>query len=319
MSCRTETGTAPPFTMVEVGSIARRALRNGSRGQVRAAFGRSFYMALDDQWICAGAREIGSGPINALLQRNDRRHRASCAPSKGDRVGVRDGALWLNDDVFAELTRATEFSVAPPERWSVATLAAGIEMLDAKIAGVHPEIGLAVFCRSPLPHGPLPPVAALALDAATRLAELTEAELSRHPTQWRREPQQFAALVGLGPGLTPSGDDMLVGALIALHALGLRDLRHAIWSAIAPVVAIQTNQISKAHLSAAAEGQCSAALSDIVAALMCGSVRDLTPALRNITTVGHCSGWDALAGAVVVLRAYQAAPLHAHGDGLGGA
>src|SRR5690606_7063751 len=36
-------------------------------------------------------------------------------------------------------------------------------------------------------------------------------------------PSAVCELIGLGPGLTPSGDDLLGGVLIALHALGRPD------------------------------------------------------------------------------------------------
>ena len=40
-------------------------------------------------------------------------------------------------------------------------------------------------------------------------------------------------LLGLGPGLTPSGDDLLCGMLVALHAVGQTDMAHALYAEIA--------------------------------------------------------------------------------------
>ncbi|MFX8976555.1 DUF2877 domain-containing protein, partial [Acinetobacter baumannii] len=39
-------------------------------------------------------------------------------------------------------------------------------------------------------------------------------------------------LIGLGPGLTPSGDDLVGGALIALAELDLPNIRDVLWSTI---------------------------------------------------------------------------------------
>jgi hypothetical protein len=104
------------------------------------------------------------------------------------------------------------------------------------------------------------------------------------------------ALIGLGPGLTPSGDDYLAGMLIALRALGRDAQARTLWRWLKPRLALRTSAISAAHLAAAAAGEAHEALHE----MLC------TPseaAARALGAVGHCSGWDALAGAVAVLRA----------------
>jgi hypothetical protein len=117
------------------------------------------------------------------------------------------------------------------------------------------------------------------------------------------DPAKLASLLGLGPGLTPSGDDLLGGALVALTAIGFLDLRDTIWTGIRGQAAALTNDIARAHLAAAAEGECAAALSKAIDAVLNGARRELAPALDGVTALGHTSGWDALAGVVVVLRA----------------
>ena len=88
----------------------------------------------------------------------------------------------------------------------------------------------------------------------------------RHDTRWAR------GLVGLGPGLTPSGDDFLGGIMIALHAL---DRPGAAGRLADPAVAAATslgNPIAAAHLSAAAEGQGHAAIHDAMNDLLRGDL-----------------------------------------------
>ena len=116
--------------------------------------------------------------------------------------------------------------------------------------------------------------------------------------EWLRHglavPHEAAALIGLGPGLTPSGDDYLGGMMIALHALA-RDARAgALWRWLQPRLATATSAISAAHLAAAAEGEGHEALHRVLQGTAPPSALD---------AVGHCSGWDALAGAAAVLRA----------------
>jgi hypothetical protein len=100
-------------------------------------------------------------------------------------------------------------------------------------------------------------------------------------------------LIGLGPGLTPSGDDYLGGMLIALHALGRGAQARGLWRWLQPRLS-RTSAISGAHLEAAAAGEGHEALHLALQDASC---------VKDLHNVGHCSGWDALAGAVAVLRA----------------
>ena len=63
-----------------------------------------------------------------------------------------------------------------------------------------------------------------------------------------------------------------------------------------------TNAISRAHLTGAARGFGGAALHRILNDLLTGKSGALTARLDAIDRIGHCSGWDALGGAVMALR-----------------
>jgi hypothetical protein len=118
--------------------------------------------------------------------------------------------------------------------------------------------------------------------------------------EWLRHslavPGEAAALIGLGPGLTPSGDDYLGGMMVALHGLARDAQALALWRWLQPRLAAGTSAISAAHLEAAAAGEAHEALHRVL--------QDPSPiSLSALDKVGHCSGWDALAGAAAVLRA----------------
>jgi len=100
-------------------------------------------------------------------------------------------------------------------------------------------------------------------------------------------------LIGLGPGLTPSGDDYLGGMLVALRRSGREAQADALWRWLEPRLASRTSAISAAHLAAAAAGEAHEALH----LALTGRWH-----LDAVAAVGHSSGWDALAGAVAVLR-----------------
>ena len=110
---------------------------------------------------------------------------------------------------------------------------------------------------------------------------------------------EVAGLIGLGPGLTPSGDDFIGGAFCALHAarFGAVATRLAGWAL--PLARKATSRISHAHLVCAAEGECAEAVNDAIVALLSGHAPDLD----RIDAIGHTSGWDALAGIALGLDA----------------
>ena len=97
-------------------------------------------------------------------------------------------------------------------------------------------------------------------------------------------------LIGLGIGLTPSGDDFLCGVLAGLTLLGLRDsqdFRHL--SAEISRNLAKTNAISAAFLRCAMNGQFSEALVTL------GSV-SFSQSLQMFHDIGHSSGADTLCG-----------------------
>ena len=104
-------------------------------------------------------------------------------------------------------------------------------------------------------------------------------------------------LIGLGPGLTPSGDDALGGAAIALRVFGHATRADELGAFIREQAPGRTSDISLAHLYAAADGEGSAAFHD--------ALRDLVTDgdFASLDRIGASSGWDAMDGAVAVLSA----------------
>ena len=71
---------------------------------------------------------------------------------------------------------------------------------------------------------------------------------------------------------------------------------------IHPTLAQGTGPISRLHLAAALNGESSERLHVMVNAILAGDHDVLASQLVLISQVGHSSGWDTLAGAVMVLR-----------------
>ena len=106
-------------------------------------------------------------------------------------------------------------------------------------------------------------------------------------------------LLGRGRGLTPEGDDVLAGALVAAHATG--DARLGGWrsSVRQALAARRTTAVSRALLHHALDGYAVAELADVLETLCSG--RDPGVALARLRGVGHSSGRALLDGALHVL------------------
>ncbi len=109
-------------------------------------------------------------------------------------------------------------------------------------------------------------------------------------------------LVGLGPGLTPSGDDFLGGLLFAARSLKTAYPQDFNWED-EPVMdmidwaSTQTHPISHAILRDHAFGHGPEPLHDVVTSLLKGQDLGLTiEGAERLLGIGDTSGWDILAG-----------------------
>jgi hypothetical protein len=110
--------------------------------------------------------------------------------------------------------------------------------------------------------------------------------------------------VGLGPGLTPSGDDFLVGALALLDAVGAKTAQAALAQAIIELPRGLTSPLSESLLKTAAAGHFGEHLCCAVSAVVSGKPDQVVVPVRKI---GHSSGWDMMVGILTALRAVSGA------------
>jgi hypothetical protein len=102
-------------------------------------------------------------------------------------------------------------------------------------------------------------------------------------------------LAGLGPGLTPAGDDFLAGAM--LWAWLAHPAPQAFCQALVSCAAPQTTLLSAALLRAAGRGECSATWHTLLEELAVSGEHALPPeAVARVLSYGHTSGADTLAG-----------------------
>ncbi|MGA2313517.1 MAG: DUF2877 domain-containing protein [Xanthobacteraceae bacterium] len=294
------------FTVESLGRTARTLMGDRRRGYVIAVFRRSFYVRFGDAVVCLGSRGIGQGPLNALCWMPP-------GLSWSDRVV--NGAPVTRDDATLLVGARLRFDYAEALSWQAPVAVA------VSVPSIHAGLArLAAAARRRMPGGfgallaaPLAPIASadeempdpLLRSAAAAIAALRNwltAALSGSP----RPPPALAALIGLGPGLTPSGDDFLCGVMATLHYLGRSAVARRLAEGVLAAAA-ETNLISAAYLRCAAEGEASEVLFNALSSIAAGGDGRLEACFDAVHSVGHTSGWDTLAGAAAACTAVCAA------------
>ena len=111
-------------------------------------------------------------------------------------------------------------------------------------------------------------------------------------------------LLGLGPGLTPSGDDVVGAALFVRRSLADSDADAKAWRDVAgrliDAAQPRTHAIGAALFRDLAVGQSFAPLHRLAAVLAADAGQEQAiDAARALAAIGHSSGWDMLAGFII--------------------
>jgi hypothetical protein len=107
------------------------------------------------------------------------------------------------------------------------------------------------------------------------------------------------ALLGLGTGLTPSGDDLAGAALFGRMLVDRGGAWRAIGARLASDARGASHAISAALLADLVAGETFEALHALADALAAGDGATALAAARTLVALGHSSGWDMLTGFAV--------------------
>jgi hypothetical protein len=115
--------------------------------------------------------------------------------------------------------------------------------------------------------------------------------------------QTASKLAGLGPGLTPSGDDILMGAMYAAWIIHPPEVTSMLGSEVAETASALTSSLSAAWLKSAGRGEAGSLWHQFFDAMLTGE--NIQSKIKNILAVGHTSGADALTGFMSVLTCWN--------------
>lgn len=109
-----------------------------------------------------------------------------------------------------------------------------------------------------------------------------------------------ACFAGLGSGLTPAGDDFVLGTMLCAWLTHPNPNWYC--DTVAEVSSPKTTMLSRVFLQVAAAGEFGAPWHCLLDALQDGSDEQVEAATRQVLAFGHSSGADALAGFLFVGR-----------------
>ncbi len=300
-----KTGETPrtAHQIVQLGASADRALGRPRQGQIAAVFDRSVYCLMDGDYICVGVDSLGMCPLNVVTSVPEGSAWSSFGFHTGMPVKVDWEYMRIGNDFSLKLNGAPVWRPPLPADLDYEKVENGLAALGEEAAGRIPMDGLGRLMDPVLSENSL---ADNYLEYAAKALKVLQDWLKmvlRDPLG-NLDPDIHAwqGLLGLGPGLTPSGDDLTGGVMLALHRLGQMSVLRSLSNAVVPMLDEKTNPISAAHLKAAMEGMGSEAVHQAMNTILAGDRTGLPEALDRVEKVGHTSGWDALVGVVVVFR-----------------
>lgn len=259
-------------------------------------------VAPDGQRYSLVSAAIGDGPLNVVLNRSESFSVIEIGdPVTSDSRGLLVGRGWRID-----LSRARLWDPVP----HYGRLAAWPQVVRTNVAWLRQNVALpSPLVDSPDQNAPVlagafgsrPFNATLLSRAALAIRALLTAhrrgDVHRIRTSARR-------LAGLGPGLTPSGDDWLAGWLVGLRVSQAidRNSEHdsltveTVSKAVLQGASDQTTELSLAFLAAAADGALAQVWHLLIDALSNADPAPLRQVAAQIMQVGATSGADMLAG-----------------------
>lgn len=304
------------FLVHQYGGIASKLFDEGAEGQVAAVFNSSFYVEIVSGFACIGNEDLYASPLNVVTAAPSAMNWSASGLKRDDTVKVSLGVIRIGNR-FTFPINDTEVWHPDPVLldWNIADLERGLSSFRLAAQGCLPAEGLGPFIQHDYDTMD---IGALLDHTIYRAAKEPISKLQYWLISVLRNPQSslvlelkdFKRLIGLGPGLSPSGDDFIGGMMVALNDVGEVETAELLWRTLGQYAAETGNPISYAHLKAAAMGGRSDGIHQVLTAIFKGCPNSILENLPNIDNIGHTSGWDCMAGIVFALDCWLTVQTH---------
>lgn len=239
---------------------------------------------------------VGAGPFSLVLEPGEFPRDVDI----GANLLVFENGFWL-DDWLIDAEQAEFWDPTP--NWHTIRKDAerrkwAARLIRELLSQHAPADSLARLVIDPTANSPLP----------ARIIQAAEQHIPRLLSAIQvRDAEEIAkaskGLAGIGPGLTPAGDDLLLGVMHGVWAAFPEDIARELCEVVERTAAPRTHALSAAWLEAGAAGEAGEPwhrLVDTIQARDEGLVRE---SVMRILPTGHTSGADALSGFLGALEA----------------
>lgn len=274
-----------------VGCEVLRLSRQGIAGTVEGIFSKAAHLHAGRTVITVGSTDLPSHPFTITVVS------PPAHLQRGEPFLLKEGRLVLKGGRIIDLRGVERFtpcrSVNAPA--SVDRLAECLQAARREALSGFPDDGLGALLGAGGEN--------IYTAAARPYAAALQQAISGGNWESMRKPVQ--KLAGLGPGLTPSGDDLLSGVLAALafhRASGGSGPPHQFLFELAESAGALTSTFSAQMMRCASRGLVSEDMAGWLAAVHRGEVETVPACTRRVIDYGHTSGIDCLCGLILALE-----------------
>jgi len=293
---------ARSFLVGSIGKFADQQLKGVCQAQVIAVFERSFYVNTATGLCCVGVQGIGRGPLNVVL--GSEQEHLPFEVATGEHLLISNRKIFFDNGGVLD---ATQSRVYQPEVDRVRLVPENLHRNRNALKELQgmPDSGF-YWLLSNHPSNRQESVLQSALRRSTTapmcgLLEWLRAGFMHKNKGRAHEVSAALGFLGAGPGLTPAGDDVLAGIMLALIRFRRADLAESLWQTIAPSLTVLTNTISAAHLEQASQGCCGESMSGLLDEVFHAEKIEAVTIAHVLDSMGCTSGWDTLGGVAMVI------------------
>jgi len=304
------------ITIVCIGKIADNFLRQANQWFVHSIHSTCFYCHdANENVICIGQQEIGKGPF--ILQGI----RGSHWP--GHLLPSIRSFIMFEDRLISD-SGQLQFNLQGAETWAT-------NLLDIRVAEHQLKEDLDWLVRQAREYAPpeslgrLIPIFlnaggkmvpeeenALSAMLQKRILEVIAVIRQRHDIfdsfDITDNTNLLLSLIGLGNGLTPSGDDFLAGIVMGLHKVGNHRMASMLAARLLAAAKGKTTQVSLSFYHALAHDSLSESFYSFLDSIGNNLSSENERLLGDVTRFGATSGWDTVAGIAFILSLEQVPP-----------
>jgi len=279
-----------------IGSLAHQSLLKEKSANVLGSISKGLYLLTPGQRVIYISYEIYRSPLTITLMETPP---TVVSIEPGERVKISSASIdWIDEKISLSFANAKIWSApeAPEIRELPASRFQRLLEITTKVSAVKGQLGFTPLLLPilGLPKGDelpeeLNPVWLKIQPLLENLPNLTITRIF----------DRLNGLIGYGRGLTPGGDDLLTGFLLALARWDYKISE--LGQAFSRAAYQRTTTLSANLIECAANGQADERLIRVVDAVVTGT-RPLQPCVDNLLGYGNSSGADVLAGIALAWR-----------------